>query len=162
MLELDFWTIVWTIVNLLVLYFFFKKFLFGRVNAVLDKRAEQIGQDLEAAEARKQEAEALKAQYDEKLQGAQQEAAQILTDAKTRGEQAYSQRMAQAQEETAAMRRDAEDQIARQKEKMLQGARKEVGRLAVLAAAKITQQTLNEQTEQAMAEALLKEAGEQA
>ncbi len=38
MLDFQPWTIFFTIVNLLILYFFFRKFLFGRVNAVLEQR----------------------------------------------------------------------------------------------------------------------------
>ena len=38
MLDFQLSTIVFTIVNLLVLYGFLRKFLFGRVNAVLEQR----------------------------------------------------------------------------------------------------------------------------
>ena len=38
MLDIQPSTIIFTIINLLVLYAFFRKFLFGRVNAVLEQR----------------------------------------------------------------------------------------------------------------------------
>ena len=38
MLEFHLSTILWTVINLLVLYLFLRKFLFGRINAVLEKR----------------------------------------------------------------------------------------------------------------------------
>ena len=37
MLDFDFWTILFSVINILVLFFFLKKFLFGRVNAMLEK-----------------------------------------------------------------------------------------------------------------------------
>ena len=42
MLDIQPSTIIFTIINLLVLYFFFRKFLFGRVNAVLEEREQLI------------------------------------------------------------------------------------------------------------------------
>ena len=42
MLDFQLSTIVFTIINLLVLYLFLKKFLFGRVNAVLEQREKLI------------------------------------------------------------------------------------------------------------------------
>ena len=42
MLKIDPWNIIWTIVNLLFLYFVFKKFLFDRVMDVINKRDEMI------------------------------------------------------------------------------------------------------------------------
>ena len=43
---------------------------------------------------------------------------------------------------------------------MLRGARKEVGRLAILAAAKVAQKNLDDAADRAMAEAFLEEVGE--
>lgn len=37
MLDFDIWTIVFSVINILVLFFFLKKFLFGRVGAMLEK-----------------------------------------------------------------------------------------------------------------------------
>ena len=42
MLDFDFWTILFSVINILVLFFFLKKFLFGRVNAMLEKRAQMV------------------------------------------------------------------------------------------------------------------------
>ena len=49
MLDFDVWTIVFSVINILVLFFFLKKFLFGRVNAMLEKRAQMVQADLDQA-----------------------------------------------------------------------------------------------------------------
>ena len=41
MLEFDIWTIAFSIINILVLFLFLKKFLFGRIQNIMDQRAEQ-------------------------------------------------------------------------------------------------------------------------
>ena len=69
MLDFQLSTIVFTIINLLVLYLFLKKFLFGRVNAVLEQREKLIQEQVEAAEAGKTQAQALQDQYEQKLSG---------------------------------------------------------------------------------------------
>ena len=50
MLDIQVSTIVFTIINLLVLYVILKKLLFGRINRVLQARGEQINQQFDQAE----------------------------------------------------------------------------------------------------------------
>ena len=49
MLDFDIWTIVFSVINILVLFFFLKKFLFGRVGAMLEKRAQMVQADMDQA-----------------------------------------------------------------------------------------------------------------
>ena len=49
MLKLDVWNIVFTIINLLVLYFIFKKFLFKPVLNVIKEREDKINGQFEEA-----------------------------------------------------------------------------------------------------------------
>ncbi len=160
MLEIDVWTIVWTIVNLLLLYAFLKKFLFGRVNAVLEKRKEMVQQEITEAQEHNRQAQALQDQYTQKLSGVAEEAAQKLADAQNRAQKIYDAKLAQADADVQKMRAEVESQIAAQREEMLRGARKEVGRLAILAAAKVAQKNLDDAADRAMAEAFLEEVGE--
>ena len=78
MLEFHLSTIIFTIINLLVLYFFFRKFLFGRVNAVLEQREQLIEKEIGEAKEKNQKAEAMQKEYENKLAGAREEAAQLV------------------------------------------------------------------------------------
>lgn len=42
MLSINFWNILWTVVNLLVLYVVFRKFLYQRVMNVIEAREEMV------------------------------------------------------------------------------------------------------------------------
>ena len=64
MLEFHLSNILFTILNLLVLYAFLRKFLFGRVNAVLEARAALIKEQLASAEEQSRQAEARKSAYE--------------------------------------------------------------------------------------------------
>ncbi len=70
MLSIDPWNILWTVVNLLVLYLVFKKFLFKPVMKVINAREDMIKQQFDDAKKSQEEADALKASYDEKLEKA--------------------------------------------------------------------------------------------
>ena len=67
MLDFQVSTIVFTVINLLVLYFILRKLLFGRVNAVLEQRAARVKETIDSAEASKCQAEELRAEYEDKL-----------------------------------------------------------------------------------------------
>ena len=160
MLDFQLSTIVFTIINLLVLYLFLKKFLFGRVNAVLEQREKLIQEQVEAAEAGKTQAQALQDQYELKLSGAREEAEKIVSDAKMRAQKAYDDQRAQAQAEAKRVPAEAEARIATQRQEMLRGVRQEVAQLAVLAASQVARKDLDRETDRAMVEEFLSEAGE--
>lgn len=52
MLSIDPWNILWTVVNLLVLYLVFKKFLFKPVMKVINAREDMIKQQFDDAKKR--------------------------------------------------------------------------------------------------------------
>ena len=83
MLEFDIWTIAFSIINILVLFLFLKKFLFGRIQNIMDQRAAAVQADLDQAKASKEEAHQLRQQYEDTLSGAKQEASTIIANART-------------------------------------------------------------------------------
>ena len=95
MLDFQVSTIVFTVINLLVLYFILRKLLFGRVNAVLEQRAARVKETIDSAEASKCQAEELRAEYEDKLTDARQEAAKLVADAQNRAQRAYEAKMAE-------------------------------------------------------------------
>ena len=56
MLELD-WDIVWTIVNLLILFLLLKHFLFKPITQMMESRTAEIENNLKDAEEQKQKAQ---------------------------------------------------------------------------------------------------------
>lgn len=98
MLDFDFWTILFSVINILVLFFFLKKFLFGRVNAMLEKRAQMVQADMDEAKQHAADAEKLKNAYEETLSGAKQEAKQIIATAEQNAHAQGSEITAKAQQ----------------------------------------------------------------
>ena len=65
MLNIDPYTIVFTLINLLILYVAMKKVLFKPINNILESRAKDIQDNLEQAERQRKEAEELKQLIDQ-------------------------------------------------------------------------------------------------
>lgn len=160
MLELQLSTIFFTVLNLLILYVLLKKFLFGRVNKVLEERAALVRDTLNEAEAEKAQADELKQEYEEKLAQAHTEATGILAQAKARGELEYQQIMASAKADAQRLHDQAKAKNKADREEMLRSARQEVAQLAVMAASKVAGRALDRETDRAILDDFLAEAGD--
>ena len=116
--------IIWVFVDLLILFVLIKKFLFGPITQMLDDRAQQVSDTLDQADKRLAEAEQQQTAHAAQLASAKQEAAQIIEEARARGQQEYDRLVAEAQ--TAVQRLD--EQAARRREsertQMLREAKK--------------------------------------
>ena len=119
-LKLD-WGIIWPIVNIVVFYLLLRKFLFGPVSEVMEKRKKMISSDLDDAAQTKAEAEEIKQEYEKNLAQAKDEAGQIVSDARARAKNEYQNKMDQTKEEIALMKENARKDIEAEKQKTIAG-----------------------------------------
>ena len=137
MLSIDPWNIVWTIVNLLVLYLVFKKFLYKPVMNVIEARENMIKQQFDSAKKDQDEALKLKAEYHDRLENAKTEADQIILDARARAEEEHARTLERTRDEAEHMLEKAKSDIANEQEKATRDAQAKIAELALLAAKKI-------------------------
>ena len=150
--------IIWVFVDLLILFVLMKKFLFGPITQMLDDRAQQVSDTLDQADKRLAEAEQQQTAHAAQLASAKQEAAQIIEEARARGQQEYDRLVAEAQ--TAVQRLDRRRESERTQ--MLREAKKEITALVLLTTAKVSRQKLNSDTDRAMIDDFLREETEAA
>ena len=137
MLKIDFWNIFCIVVNLVVLYLFMKRFVFGPVLKVIDQRKMLLeGQFASASEAERKAME-LKKQYETSIQTAEAESARILEEARENGEAEYRRIVEEAGEKADRMVANAQTAIAEEKEKVLREMESDIAALAMDAAEKI-------------------------
>ena len=74
-------SILWIVVNLLVLLVLLRIFLFKPVLGMIEKRKHIITSSLEEADQKKADAAALKAQYEDSVKDAKQQSFQIVAEA---------------------------------------------------------------------------------
>ena len=89
MLNISLVNIAFTIINLLILFFVFKKFLFERVDNILKQRQEEVENATMEAEIAIRDAKAKQREYERKLAIADEEKETILSDIKKQGFDEY-------------------------------------------------------------------------
>ena len=158
MLNLD-WNIVWTIVNILVLFLLLKHFLFKPITEMMESRTAEIENNLKDAEDQKQKASELTAQYEEKLRGAHAEAAQIVSEARQRGQREYDAILKTAGQDAQKEQERARADMEREREEMLRGVQENVTELVLLTASELSQKELDEESDRKLVDSFLSEAG---
>lgn len=159
MLKFDI-NVVFTIINLLVLYFLAKKFLFDRVNQIIDQRQQMVDDEYNAAKAAREQAEADQKTYTEALAQAESEVDSILKDGKEKARVEYNRVLAQAQAEAQTEIAKAHASIARDKEETMRSIQTEVGQLVALAAGKVMETEVSEEVGQRLYQEMMTQAGE--
>ena len=111
MLSIDPWNILWTVVNLLVLYAIFKKFLYQPVMNVINARDDLVKSQFADAKKKQDDAKALKAAYQDKLESAKTEADQIILEARDRAQKEHEMTLEKTRVEADAMLEKAKSDI---------------------------------------------------
>ncbi len=136
MLKVDI-NLLFTVINLFLLFFVIWKFLFKPVKKIIAKRQEEVSAQYAEAEKAKAEAEEIKSVYEGKVKAAEDEKANLLKETRTQAGNEYDRIIAEARNEAdgiiAGARRDALDESERIRKK----ANEEIGNLVSKAAAKI-------------------------
>lgn len=158
MLSIDF-TFLWTAINLLILYLFLKKFLFGRVGKYMEARAQQIAKDIEQGEALKAEGEESRQAYAAMLERAVDEKQQILAEARQTAERQGDEVLAAARTEAARIVEAAHSDAQRQQQQLMAGMRDEVASLALGAASKVVEANMDNEKNRQLVDEFLKREG---
>ena len=154
------WNIIWTFVDLIVLYVLLKKFLFARVQKVLDQRQEMIQGQMDHAKEQEALANQNLQQARETVENATKEArekAQRILEAASRKEK---EQLQASEEEAKRILISSRKQAEQERKKLLTDTQDEMVTIAMLAARKAVGNNINEEKEKALFEDLLKTVGE--
>ena len=128
-----------------IVYFVFAKFVAPRFEQVFRARREAIEGGIERAEAMQTEAKAALEQYRAQLAEARNEAAQIRDQARAEGQQILEELRSQAQEESARIVARGAEQLASQRQQVINELRGQIGALAVDLASRVVGESLAEE-----------------
>ena len=129
--------LVFTIINLLVLYLLMKKFLFGPIIKVMDVRKAMIDQQFAGAKEQEDQAKALKEQYEGALKSAREESFQIMEQARKEAKVQADKTVEDTQAKVSAMLAKAQEDINTERENAMRQMKDDVASLAMEAAGKI-------------------------
>lgn len=158
----NFWTALFVLLNFLVLFFVAKKFLFKPVKEMIDSRQKEIDDMYAEADAAKANAEAMEADYKNRLAAAQETSDTLVKEAMARGKNREEEIVRQANREADAIREKATQDIAREKQKALNDAKDEISSIALEIAGKVIGESMDSEKQQKLVDNFLAELGEQA
>ncbi len=157
MLEFDFWTILFSIINILVLFLFLKKFLFGRVNAIMEERARLVENDINKAKEDSQQAEMLLKEYQTSMSGAKEEARKLIMEAQKNANAQSVAITQQAQEEASRIIESTRQELALERERSIASAQNQIVSLAMDAAEKVIGKKIDDEANRAIMDDFLNE-----
>lgn len=137
MLKIDFWNILFTVINLLVLYFLLKKFLIKPVQEIMAKREALINEGLESARTAQAEADELKKEYAKRLETADEKSTEIIRQAKADASVVYDKKMTEADEKAEKVVENARRNMEIEREKMMRDIQPEIAGLVLTTTAKV-------------------------
>ena len=118
-LGINFKSIIIQGVGFLILLFVLKKFLFGKISAMIKARADEVKNTYEKTEKDRAEAERLMLEYQRKLTEAEAEAARRVQDAINEGNRISEEIVKRAKEEVDLIRGKAQEGIEQERKKAL-------------------------------------------
>lgn len=156
MLNISLWNLLFTVLNLLILFVLMKKFLYRPVLGIIAKRQELIDDQLAKAKASGEAAQALKQQYETCLSEAKVEQEKLIREAKLQAGAESERILADADKTAKQMIADAKSAGLAQKEKTIREADAEIAELVMAAAAKIVAERAGAESDSVIYEEFLK------
>ena len=157
----NFWTALFVLLNTLIIYFVAKKLLFKPVMNIIRARQQEIDDMYTKAGEAKEQANALRETYEQKLESAQAEAERTVKEATLRGQNRQEEIIRQANEQAAAILDKANADIAREKKKAINDAKDEISVIALSIAGKVVGKELSGADQAQLVDSFIDELGEQ-
>ena len=149
-----------TAINVFILFLLLSVILFNPVRNMLKKRQDKITSDRETANQSREEALAMKAEYEEKLKAANKEAELILSDARKTAVHNEQKIIDEAKEEAARIIERANKEAELEKQRVADEVKQQIISVAAVMASKFVAKAMDDQENDALIEQTLNEMGE--
>ncbi len=153
------WTLIATLCNLFIQVLLIKKFLFKPVRDILEKRKAQADAQISDAVKAKEEAEAMKAEYEQNMQDAREKASEILATAQKTAAAQSDAIIREANEQAVQMKTKAERDIEQEKRKAVNEIKDEIGSIAMEIAGKVIEREVNANDHEKLIDEFIEKVG---
>ena len=160
-ISVNIWQILISLINLVLLFFIIKKFLFKPVKNILAKRQDEINSQYDAADQARTEAEQSRVAYEEKLSGAKSEADAILQKATDNAKNRGDKIIAEAQQTADGIVRRAETEAELERKKAIDGIKQEIVSVSGALAEKMIEREINTDDHRALIDSFIEGIGEE-
>ena len=149
-----------TAISVFVLFLLASYLLFNPARELLKKRQDKIKDDIDAANKDKEDAAALKADYDAKIKDIQKESEEILSEARKKAKANEAQIIAEAKEEANRIIKNAQNEALLEKQRAYDEMKQEMISIASLMAGKVVAKSIDTTIQESLIEETLKEVGD--
>lgn len=153
--------LVWTIINLVVLYLLLKHFLIKPITGIMEQRKQMIEDGFKNVRSAQDDADKLKAEYETALSGAKQESVQLIENARKSAKTEYDRIISEAGDKADSMIESAKETVRIEREQTMKELQSQIAGLAVASAAKIMGKSADDKESRDLYDQFLKEAGEE-
>ena len=154
------WNFFFQIANTLILVALLTKFLFKPVQKMLDKRKNQIADDVNGAAEARADAEKLRADYEKKIKEIRIEADAILKDARAKADDNSKKIIQEARDKSDDIIEKAQAEIDRNARNARNELKGDVASMAVMAAEKIIGEKMDAELNEKLVVKFIEEAGD--
>jgi F-type H+-transporting ATPase subunit b len=135
---------VWTIVTFLIVLWFLRRFAFGRIQGMIDKRRDTIREALDEADKAREEARKLREDVRREREEAKAEREQILDDSRRQAQRQLDQARAAADSDLKERLEKNREELEAENARLREQIRRDVVELTLLASEKVTGKVLDE------------------
>ena len=154
------WTVIFQILNLLLLMVLFKKYLFKPVTEILKKRQAEIEGHYQEAQQAETDAKAMKADYESKMAGARQEADRVIKTATESANAMSASIVEDARTQADQLKRRAQTEIDLERRRAFDEVKGELSGIALDIASQVIEREVNEKDHEAFINEFIKNVGE--
>ena len=154
------WTALFILLNTLTIFFVARKFLFVPVMNIIEERQKEIDDMYSSADAAQQQAQAMEAEYRQKLSAAQQTSERLVKEAVQRGQTREEEIIRKANADAAAIMEKAASDIEMERKKAINDAKDEIAGLSLAIAGKVVGRELNGEDQNTLIDRFIEELGE--
>ena len=154
------WTVIFQILNLLLLMVLFKKYLFKPVTEILEKRQAEIEGHYQEAQQAETDAKAMKADYESKMAGARQEADRVIKTATESANAMSASIVEDARTQADQLKRRAQTEIDLERRRAFDEVKGELSGIALDIASQVIEREVNEKDHEAFIDEFIKNVGE--
>ncbi len=147
--------VIWTIITFICLLLVLRKVAWKPILDALHKREDAVRTSIERAEQARVDAERLLEEHRKKIEVAEHEGRRIINEQRALAEKLKEEILQQTNDQSRRMIDQAKDEINRDKEAALAQLRGEVADLAIKAAGKILDETLDENKQRKIIDSFL-------
>ena len=160
-ISVNLWQILISLLNLLILFLLFKKYLFKPVNNMLAKRQSEIDARYDEADEAKRVAEEDKALWNEKIGTVKAETDEMIKKAQESAKRQGETIVSKAKDQADSIVRQAEIQAQLEMQKAQEGIKKEIVEVSTALANKLLEREINAEDHRDLIDSFIEKIGDE-